>query len=201
MLLMSLIIKFSLLGFTSNTCAPDDIYHHRGIDCCLDSEFTEQSCEDVIESLPQSIIETFKQVRQDIAIGLYQENHYPNCFWASLAFFDENVLNNSRLYATHEIFSILREYFLETAAPSTGDLILFSNSQTMIVDPTMNVYTTTSVPFHSAIYLGDDLVLQKENYTDEVFSIVRFEDAYAGYTNASLRQFGVELNVTYHNYH
>lgn len=176
---------FSISTYAINSCPKANTYHYKGVECCIKNNLTKNKCRKTVENLSPHMRRSVMHVRRDFLLGKFEKARVPNCFWTSFAYTAPDLFGAPRTVYERELFEPLRMYYEEVNEPHQGDLILYSGEKTFYHDIASNGGSTVvKIPFHSAVYLGDGLVFQKENSSDEIFSVVELKDSFAGYENA-----------------
>jgi len=187
----------SPLAKASNHCEIDHVFLFRGISCCLGPRLSKQTCVEKVEGLPPRFLEMIQTVRDGFAEHGYHGSG-PNCFWSALGFHLSQYLEEPRTVYEREFVPELRNSFtlIEADKLDYGDLLSFTQSHPFDPDPTMGAELIfVEIPFHSAIYLGGGLVIQKENFEDEVFSLNTLDNSFSAYAEAAFRQLRLETNL------
>lgn len=112
-----------------------------------------------------------------------------------MSYYDENILRDPREYENKEIAHFLRTNFnlIDEDFIQKGDIIFFEGVIWYYSNPAMGEYTKSYTPFHAGIAMGNGLMLQKENNTDEVFSLTTIEAAFQGYKTSYRQQYFEDL--------
>lgn len=166
---------------TSNLCTLKKTYIHRGLHCCLSENFDRRQCEEKVKQLPNDFIHQLQKETVKIKANKYPRGATSNCFWTSLSFFKSAVRKSPQTWYEGEFKKELLKTHVAASTPLVGDIIVFNGQHTSYPDVLMGEPVHTEVPFHSAIYLGDGIVLQKENSTNEIFSLSELKASFAGY--------------------
>lgn len=192
-LLFIYLFSFSVLA--SNTCQKENTYLYKNVECCLSDQLSKSQCHETIDHLEEDLLNQIGLVREGILNNNFKRGSFPNCFWLTMSYYDENILRDPREYENKEIAHFLRTNFnlIDEDFIQKGDIIFFEGVIWYYSNPAMGEYTKSYTPFHAGIAMGNGLMLQKENNTDEVFSLTTIEAAFQGYKTSYRQQYFEDL--------
>lgn len=136
-------------------------------------EFASSLCDQVWDELPTSIKGVIPQVqdmftlRHDPRMGEQRGGYFgPNCFWFALAYHDADLLSVPRPIDEDEfLLTVLHNYLpIESDQALAGDVVVFWRKDLQ----------QRFAPVHAALWLAPNLLLQKNQAYDEVFSVSTF---------------------------
>ena len=204
---LSLILSLNVLAllvpmqaYASNHCEPNQVYDYKSIECCIGEDLSVETCTNAIDQLPYSFLDAIRSVKNGFLNNQF-DNSGPNCFWAALAFHDLQILGDFRTVYEREFVPVMREKFIEIGQENLalGDIVVLSNDHPFDPDPGMNAELIyAEIPFHAGIYLGGGLLLQKENYRDEVFSLNTLENSSSAYADEAADQFRLDTEIKFY---
>lgn len=164
-------------------CESDQVIQVQGITCCLD-QFSEGQCQQLINTkLDQKVLDRTQKVIDLILAESYEYKSNPNCHWNAMAYYFEDFQMNLAPYVDLiEYEKIIKDRFQEVSQEEAklGDLVVYYEHnirEKMLIDtdsgrPMMKfVDLPGEMITHSAIYLGENTVFQKENLDSSVFSV------------------------------
>lgn len=174
------ILKKTYMCDTSNTIEVS------GVTCCLD-QFTESQCQQIIESELNDT--TLMRTNEAIDMIIAEEFGYkanPNCHWNAMAYHFESFETNIEPFIDLKKYAeILEDRFIEVPykAAKSGDIVVFYEydiKEKMLVEingkPKMKFVSISGENiFHSAVFLNDGIVFQKENVDSAIFSIANID--------------------------
>lgn len=183
--LTSFLLVFTPFQASANKSfvCPDSKTQYRGITCCLESDFDLSLCEKLIDELPQNMLKSVEHVQSEYASGRYDLGAVPNCHWGALEY--HNLLEQTpQPISEFDLSDVLKIQAMpvEPTSLQKGDFILFNFVGTRRIQVVENFvpvwlkYPEVRLD-HTAIYLGHDLVFQKENQGTDIFSISRIQSA------------------------
>jgi hypothetical protein len=158
----------------------------RGINCCL-SSINAEKCQQKVFEFPTQTLERIALVKKLAADGKFQEGNYPNCHWNSL--YEQGVKEATEsingIFTDFETILIRDFHEVQSIDLKKGDLIVvWFDSIMRDENPETGSKIWSSIgaiPGHSAIYLGDNFVFQKENANSTDFSIQNTDEMLATY--------------------
>lgn len=195
-LIFFLLIQFnaqagSFLENKSVVC-PDNNIVYKGVTCCLES-ISEEACKSKVDSLPPRVTEAIQSVLNLFDSGAYPYGRVPNCFWFAAMY--KNLIS----YQPHKPIGDIElkeqlklQGFSPTAQYKKDDLIIFE-AQGLLreVKETESgpkrTWTHTEFTGHANIYIGNGLILQKEDIGTNVFSLSSLEQSIEAYEKAFVR--------------
>lgn len=158
-----------------------------GINCCLD-QMDRQTCTNLIDkhleaSDLERIIKTKEMILSEQYFG-YKDN--PNCHWNALSFHYSELAKNPAPMVDLVLYrELLEKDFVEISKEKaqSGDLVVYfeydirEREMTEVNGKPRFRWTTLDSEYitHSAVYLENDFVLQKENLDSSVFSLGTLE--------------------------
>ena len=191
------LILFSFhMASASNSCQPENVYTYKSIECCLGDELSKDLCHKKIDQLDPNLVTEISIVKSDILAGVYPYKNVPNCFWLALAFQLPDVLNKSEAIAPGDFSKKIEAGIVASQALTWGDLVLFSG-EVIFEHDFFHEQVSYDVLYHAGVYVGDNLILQKENIVDSVFSLVPLDQVYKSYGEAFLIGYGSTLKMKY----
>jgi hypothetical protein len=124
----------------------------------------------------------------------------PNCYWFALGFHFPEVLSQPKYFSSNEFQRELAEnFFLGRRVEAEGDFLdsdlqrgdlLVLEHHFMIRDfdsaGSRHDFPLSSI-VHAAVYLGEGMVIQKENRLDRTFSIDTVEAMYSFYSTEEIK--------------
>ncbi len=178
-------------------CDTENTVTVNGVTCCLD-QFSESECDSIVNSqLDSTTLTRTNNVIDMIMAGNFEYKSNPNCHWNAMAYHLESFQNEITPYVDLMGYEKqLSEQFIEVSIDEVikGDVIVYYEydiKDKMMVEtggrPRMKwVNTPGETISHSAIYLTDGVVFQKENLDSAVFSIANIDhvnEMYRGFAN------------------
>lgn len=203
MLRLFLLLIFGLLPIQAKAdisfICPQSGLRLQNITCC---ELPYSACLKTIEArIPETLrngVSTFME--------LYDQNYFsigttPNCHWASKNF-HKPLIDNFYQVDPGELLHYLERNFRPLPSvmpPEAGDIIYFSfeSEGAGLINADFQLTQMHGMGFrsgyfdHSSIYLGENLVLQKENAFSDVFSIADLESVRKTYENDIRKTYGL----------
>lgn len=180
-------IGFEDILLKTYMCDNDLSIQANGVTCCLD-QFSEEQCHQIVETnLGQEVLERTHSVIELILAGTFEYKENPNCHWNAMAYhfdsFKQNIVPYVDLIAYE---SILQKEFREVSVNEMqkGDVVVYFEyniREKMLIEdasgrPRMKFVDIPGEAIsHSAIYLNDGVVFQKENLDSSIFSIAPIE--------------------------
>lgn len=168
------------------TCEKTQQFEYKGVQCCLVS-MTQELCKRQISQLAPETLLRVQEIQKAAKQGQYQEGAYPNCHWNSMyeSHVKEAIEEPKSLYA--EVPDLLKRDFYEIKKQDLikGDLVVvWFKAEMRDYSDDLHKWEWSFIgedAAHSAIYLGDNLVFQKESTGDAVFSIDTLSEMQASY--------------------
>jgi predicted nucleic-acid-binding Zn-ribbon protein len=175
------VFLFCLLSFKvsakadSYFCEQSFQFQAKGINCCL-SSISESQCLAKVNDISPRIIAAVSQVKKMIQNKKFTPEAYPNCHWTSLYAQGINEATRKVDYIFTEFPSLLERDFFEIQKSELkyGDMVVVWFQLELREKNDDGSITWTDVGLdaaHSSLYIGDDLVFQKENSNNAEFSI------------------------------
>ncbi|MDG0815158.1 hypothetical protein [Bdellovibrio svalbardensis] len=171
---------------TSFFCSPENQLQYKGINCCNPS-ISAEVCNQKIDQLSQSTIDRVAKVKQLIDQKVYPDGGYPNCHWNAL--YEQGVreaVEKWELLYT-EVPGIIARDFVEISREElkAGDYVaVWFQTQVREFDEDTHKRVWFDVGTevgHSAVYIGDNMVFQKESANSKEFSIQSIDEMFEAY--------------------
>lgn len=166
-------------------CSEAQQITYKNINCCL-SEMTADTCQQKIDGLSERTLQKVETIKKWISAGKWPAGFLPNCHWNALEESGvKEALQNIDAYYP-EMAGLLERDFVEISKEDLkkGDLVAvwFQTKTRMSEDGRGNKWHDTGLEVgHSAIYIGDDMVFQKESASTDDFSIQNIDLMYKAY--------------------
>ena len=161
-------------------CTGNNVYTYQGIQCCLE-DLDQNLCRELIDNfIPAENIERAGEVRSMIDQGDFSGLPKPNCHDTAVAYIFPDLLPISNLQ--DDLYIPILENMLTSIEHEQlmhGDLVIYDLEAQEVIKTSGNdpfqPYKSTTRPVkgisHSAIYLLDGLVFQKESSFTKIYTI------------------------------
>jgi|GEM_PF-4913889 len=185
---------FLSLGFlsplvaTASVVCPDQTGDGtQTVTCCLPEV---SACESASQKIPKDVLARAEEVHRLFSQGKFEYGRVPNCHWNTYSFLTGSTQTLFPLSGS-EILDLVDEGSLapvSAAQSQAGDVVLFFLEGEQRVEASAPGKNWQYVPFrsfeHSAFLLDHDLLFQKENVGNGVFSVAGVEQTRAAYEKA-----------------
>lgn len=160
-------------------CEDKDNFIYKGISCCS-NVIDQKTCIDLINNhVSDEILSAIALTQEEIHGGLHTPGSLPNCHWFALYNMDPQNYSAPKYQEGWLVYDIIEQLSpIARDELKKGDLIYFEEHVKMRDNNFFNnggkrmSYTQLPpAPSHSAIYLANNFLIQKENVTTEHFSI------------------------------
>ena len=177
-----------------------------GINCCTE-RISQKLCQEIINTyLTDEDLDRIKRVQKDIeAKRTITRHYYPNCFWNATATIIPNFFEVDRFVSSYEMEDILEEHFyrIQESELKAYDLIEFYEYAKVkhFEDVGKYVWQPIEAPAHTAVFLENGIIFQKENFKNSTFNIDRLDTTYKTLHklyNKSKHKRTSELELRYH---
>lgn len=184
-LFLTLSIFFATMGhahtdlFTKSYVCPNSATTTSGITCCED-ELSNGQCSSLTKELSEYTLDKIFRMKSKILNGDYPYKSNPNCHWNALSEFYEDIASSDLPFTDLMRYQeLLERDFNEVATPQKGDLVVFYETnifEKVLIEKNGRPYkkfikTDGETIVHSAVYVKDGFVIQKENLDSSIFSM------------------------------
>lgn len=157
------------------------------VTCCLNDE---KRCAESLQQLPDFLFTGIQQVRELYDQDQFELGRVPNCHWLTTSYL-KNQLEEWTPVSELFLWGTLRGPQWVEVSPEqmeSGDVVIFLFEGKMRVEPMTPGgkwgWKPTYQLEHSALALGPDLLIQKENYGTQVFSVATLKQSQKAYEEA-----------------
>lgn len=178
-LLLSLFSFSAIADISQSFLCGDKRFEYKNVTCCTE-RVSESKCIELVDKYIQDeYINLIKTIYTNANDGMYGYGSIPNCHWNAVSFHNAQTRQRSTPLAPYELADYLDANTQEIPKSQRrfGDIIVFEALLTeRVKEYDMNnmmrfVYSDYKAISHSAIYLEENYMFQKESLGNIAFTI------------------------------